>query len=417
MPERAAGLWRHPDFVRLWTGQTVSKFGSHITGTALPALAVITLAATPAQMGLLGALESAPILVFGLFAGVWVDRLRRRPLLIATDLARALVLASIPLAAWYGRLHIGLLYFVAALVGTLSVCFDLAGLSFLPVVVSRERLVEGNSKLGASDSVAEVAGPALAGTLVQWLTAPGAILIDCLSYLFSALCVGLIRTPEPPPVPPAHRQSVRREIGEGMRVVFGSPLLRALAGSWGTFEFCGNFIGTVYWLFLVRELGLSPAIVGLGIGMGGVGALIGAFLTEPVTRRFGIGRTLIGCQLLKGSLNLILPLTHGPKGVMIFLVLASQFVTDIPIAIYLISATSLRQAVIPSRLLGRANAGMNLLTRGVGPLGALLAGALGGIIGLRLTWIAGATGITLASLWLIFSPIRRLRHLPAAPAS
>src|SRR5205807_7866820 len=193
------GLWNNPDFVKLWLGQTVSQFGSGITGIALPLTAVLVLAATPAQMGILGALDGIAVLVIGLLAGVWVDRVRRRPLLIATDLGRAFLLSTIPLAALLGVLRIGQLYVVAAMVGMLTILFNVAHSAFLPSLIPPESLVEANSKLGMSDSLAEIGGPATAGPLVQLISAPFALFFDALSFLFSACCVGLIHTPEPLP--------------------------------------------------------------------------------------------------------------------------------------------------------------------------------------------------------------------------
>src|SRR5689334_16145822 len=223
--ERRKGLWQHPDFVKLWTAQTISQFGSGIGGTALELTAVLVLAATPAEMGLLGAIGSAPVLVIGLLAGVWVDRLRRRPILMAADIGRALLLLSIPLAFVFGVLHIVQLYVVAALVGVLTVFFDVADQSLLPTLVHRDQLVEANSKLGTSSSLAEIGGPALGGVLVQVLKAPFAIVIDAVSFLLSALALSLIRKVEPAPVPEEH-SSVRRDVQEGLRVVLGNPVLR-----------------------------------------------------------------------------------------------------------------------------------------------------------------------------------------------
>ncbi|HZT43359.1 MAG TPA: MFS transporter [Chthonomonadaceae bacterium] len=234
------GLGNHPDFLKLWLGRTVSHFGSHITSLALALTAVLWLKATPVQMGLLAATGNAAILLFGLLAGVWVDRLRRRQILIATDLGRAVALASIPVAAMGGWLSLAQLYLVGALTGVQSVFFDVADRSYLPTLVSREQLLEANAKLHASEAVAEVSGQALAGILVQWLSAPIAILLDSLSYVFSALCLGLIRTPEPPPIASEERERAWREGITGLRVVLRNPFLRALAASESFREFFGG---------------------------------------------------------------------------------------------------------------------------------------------------------------------------------
>jgi hypothetical protein len=225
------GLWRNSDFVKLWLGQTVSNFGSGITGIALPLTAVLVLAATPAQMGILGAVDGVSVLLIGLLAGVWVDRVRRRPLMIATDLGRAFVLSTIPLAALLGVLGLGQLYIVAALAGMLTVIFNVASPAFLPSLIAQESLIEGNSKLGMSDSLAEIGGPAVAGPLVQLISAPFAILFDALSFLFSACCLGLIHTREPPPPAQEQHKSLWDDLLEGLHLVLKNPLLRALATS------------------------------------------------------------------------------------------------------------------------------------------------------------------------------------------
>jgi MFS family permease len=407
------GLWREPDFLKLWTGQTISKFGSYISGVALPLTALLVLAATPVQMGILVALEGAPVLLVGLFAGVWVDRLRRRPILIACDLGRALLLGSIPLAAALGVLRMEQLYLVAALAGIFTVFFDIANQSYLPALVERERLVEANSKLGSSDSLAEISGPALGGGLVQVLTAPFAIIIDALSFLGSALCVGAIRKPEAPSAPLEERQNVWREIVEGMGLVTRQPVLRALMGGMCTFEFFGGFFGTLYTLYAVRDLHMPPALVGALVGLGGVGALLGSFVVGWVVRRLGVGRALIGAMLFAATLQLLIPLARGPLALAVLMMAIPQVVGDIGWAVFLIGEVSLRQSVIPDRLLGRANASMQFFTRGVSPLGALLGGALGALIGARFTLLIAVCGILLGSLWLIFSPIRGLREHPA----
>jgi MFS family permease len=409
-------LWANPDFIKLWAGQTVSKFGTHLTDTAMAATAVLVLHATPAQLGLLGAFAGLPVLLVSLLAGVWVDRLRRKPILITADLGRAVILLSIPLAALAGALSMGQLYVVAGLVGALNVLYNVADQSFLPAVVTRDKLVEANARIGASDALAEIAGPSLGGLLVQVLSAPYAIFVDAGTYLFSAASLGLIRSREPQPVRRV-RPDVWREILDGLRTVARQPVLRALMGITATHRFFGNFIGTIYWLFLVRDLGLPPAIVGVSIGLGGVGALIGTLVAEPITRRFGVGATLIGSVVIIASVSapLLLPLTTWPviavSGVIFFI----QLVGDVFWAVFFINVTSLRQAVIPMEILGRASASLDFVGEGAAPIGALVGGLIATLIGARGTWLLGAAGIILGSAWLIFSPVRGLRALPAAP--
>lgn len=417
-PHTTITLWRHPDFVKLWTGQTISKFGSHITGVALPFTAVLALKATPMQMGVLAALGSLPVLLIGLPAGAWVDRLRRRPILIAADVGRALLLLSIPIAAIVRALHIEQLYLVALLTGALTVFFDVADPAFLPAVVPAEQLIEGNSKLGASDSLAEIAGPSLAGGLVQWLSAPFALAIDAATFIFSALSLAAIRAREPQPLPPVQRQRIMGEIVEGLRYVLRHPLLRALGGTMATFTFFGNFIGTLYFLYISNTLHIPPAAVGILIGLGGVGAFVGALLAGPLVRRLGLGKTLIASMTFYGCTGLTIPLAGGSTPVAVGMLAAGQLIGDVAISVYLINDISLRQSAIPSSLLGRANASMQVLERGIGPAGALLAGILGGsaLLGLRGTILIGVLGVIISSLWLVFSPVRTL-HTRAISAS
>src|SRR5215213_1091787 len=254
---RFGGLWRHRDFMRLWAGQTISQFGSTITREALPYTAILVLNASPLQMGLLGAAGAAPLLLLGLFAGVWVDRVRRRPLMIAADIGRALLLLSIPIAYLLGWMRIEQLYVVAALAGTLTVFFDVAYQSALPGLVRREHLLEGNSKLGLSESVAEIGGTPLGGILVQLVSGPITLLLDALSFVFSAWMLRRIRADEPPPRPAEHHEHIMRDLSTGLRAIWADPLLRAMAGSSAIRSFFGWFFGAIYGLYAIRVLGMS----------------------------------------------------------------------------------------------------------------------------------------------------------------
>ena len=400
------GLWNHSDFVKLWIGQTVSDLGNGITAIALPLTAALALNATPTQMGILSALEGIAALFVGLFAGVWVDRLRRRPILIVTDLGRAALLLSVPLAAFWGLLRIGQLYLVAALIGVLTVFFHVADQSFLPSLVRQEELVEGNSKLGASESLAEIGGPALAGPLVQIVTAPFAILFDVCSFLVSACCLWGIRVVEPAPKA-SEQQAFWRELTEGLRAIVAHPLLRVLVGSAFLFSFFGNFFAALYPLYVVRTIGAPPATLGYLVAAGGVGALAGAFLEQQVVRRFGLGKTLAGGLLVSRIIGLVvISLARGPGAFAIALLFFSQLVGDVAISLYQMSEVSLRQGVIPARMLGRVNAGMQVLTRGLGASGALIGGVLGQQVGIRPTLLLAEAGMFLAAIWLFCSPVR-----------
>ena len=407
-PRGKRSFFINRNFGLLWSGQTISEFGSRITREGLPLAANLVLRATPVQMGLLAATGALPVLLVSLFAGVWVDRLRRRPLLIVADLARAVLLLSIPLVAVLRLLRIEQLYLVAALVGILTVLFEVANQSFLPGLVAYEQIVEANSKLRASSSLAEIGGPALAGVLVQAITAPLAILFDALSFLVSALFAAFIRAPEAQPAPVQERQNLWREMQTGLRLLLGNPVLRAITLSTGTSNFFGGAFAALYGLFLIRELAVTPALYGVLVTFGGIGAFVGAFAASRFVRRIGLGRTLLGAMVLSGAASLLTPLAGGPREVTIAMLMASHLVGDFGREIYSINAVSLRQSIIPNHLLGRVNASVQFLSEGIWPLGAILAGLLSETIGMRYTLLIGAgLGFLLSSVWLLFSPLRR----------
>lgn len=412
-----AGLFASPDFMKLWAAQTVSLLGSSITGLALPLAAALALSAGPAEMGALSAAGTLPFLLIGLFAGVWVDRLRRRPILIAADVARAVLLLTIPLAALAGVLRIELLYAVAFLCGICTVFFDVAYQSYLPALVSRQALVEGNSKLEVSRSAVHLAGPGLAGGLITLVTAPVAIVVDALSFALSALFLGAIRTPEPPPVPSAGRPSVWREIGEGLRLVLGSPILRPIAACTATSNFFSSFFFAGFILYLTRDLGLDPAALGLVFGLGSAGFIAGAALAERSARWLGFGPALIAATVLVGAGALVHIVDVGPAGppgsaafwLVIGIQMLGQLLASVALPVYNINQVSLRQAITPDRLMGRMNATTRFLVWGTMPLGALAGGAVAEWIGLVPALQAGALGSLLAAFWIVFSPVRTLR--------
>lgn len=405
--------------MKLWTGQTISELGSRITREGLPLAAVLTLGATPIQMGWLAAIGSLPVLLVGLFAGVWVDRLHRRPILILADLGRFLLLLTIPLAAILGALNMVQLYVVIALAGILSVLFDVAYAAYLPSLVGREYIVEGNQKLALSSSTAEVLGPGLAGFLVQLVTAPLAILLDALSFLVSAISVGFIRKTEPPAPPPHARQPIGREIMEGLRVGLGHPVLRALVGTESTSAFFGNFFGTLYSLYAIRELGLGAAALGVTITFGGMGDLAGAFLASRLPRRLRLGNILIGSLVFKSAASMLIPIAGGPPWMAMVMLMMAQLFGDGARTVYDIHAVSLRQTITPDRLLGRVNASLQFITAGIGPMGALLGGLLAETLGIRPTLAIAVLGGLFAVAWLVLSPIRKMVEMPppiATPA-
>ncbi len=397
-----------PDFKKLWVGQTVSEFGSRISRAGIPLIAVITLGATPAQMGILAAVGSLPVLVFGLFAGVWVDRLRRRPILIAIDLTRMALLLTIPAAALSGHLDMPLLYIVLALMSVLGLVFENAYHAYLPSLVERDQMVEANSRLSTSESLAEIGGVSIAGVLIQVISAPLAIIFDALTFLFSASSVALIRKPEPAPKPAAERESVGREIVEGVQVVARNPILRTLAITLALRSFFGNFYATLYDIYGIRDLGLTPGILGFVIAAGGVGALIGALIAGRLGKRFSLGKILIGSLLFNAVIGLLHPLAGGSVLLASTMLIIPQVIGDGAMMIYMINAISLQQMVVPSHLLGRASASAGFLAQVIAPAGALISGVLATSLGARGTFWIAALGWLATALWLSRSPIRHL---------
>ncbi|MDA8188411.1 MAG: MFS transporter [Dehalococcoidales bacterium] len=408
----SATLWRHHDFLKLWAGQTISMLGSRFSTLALPLIAALSLRASPVEMGLLTAVETAPFLLLGLFAGVWVDRRRRRPILVSGDVGRALLLATIPLAALAGALSMPLLYVVGFLTGVLTVFFDVAYQSYLPMLVGRAQLIEGNSKLEVSRSIAQVAGPGIAGVVVQIVSAPLAIAFDALSFFISAVFLSLIgRTEEAPDR--TTRAPLLVEAREGLSVVFGNPYLRSIAGATATFNVFSSAIWALYILFATRELGLEPAAIGVVFGVGNAGALTGAVFAGHLARRLGLGRVIVGASLIGGLGNLVIASATG--GFALPTLITAHFLISLSLPLYNINQVSLRQAITPERLLGRVNATNRFLVWGTMPLGGLAGGALGETLGLRpaiaLAAICGLTGF----LWVLRSPVSTLDRIPEIP--
>lgn len=412
MRRRFGGLWQNADFMKLWLGESISLFGTQVTTLALPLVAVLILNASPAQMGILNAASFLPFLLFSLPAGVLIDRKPRRPMLILTNLGRAVLLSLVPLLAFWGLLRIEHLTVIAFLVGGLTVIFHLAYQSFLPSLVKLDQLVEGNSKLTASASIAEIGGPGLAGFLIEITSAPFAILLDAFSYAVSALSLGLIRQPEPAPAVAAGKTNLLHEIREGLRIVFGNPYLRAIAGEAATYNVFWTVIETVYFLYVVQELGLRPGVIGLVFMLGSIGGFLGTLMADRLAQRFGVGSSILGAMVLACFAPLLIPLTGSETISTVTLLTAAAFFGGIGVTISNIHVISLRQTITPDRLLGRMNASYRMLVTGTIPVGALLGGILGEQIGLRATLWVGALGIALAWLWVLFSPVSTLRSLP-----
>jgi MFS family permease len=411
-PPPTGSLWRHPDFVRLWAAQTVSLIGSQVTLLALPLAAILLLEASVLEVGLLTATGYLPFLVVGLPAGVWVDRMRRRPVLIVADVGRAALLLTLPVAYALDALHLWMLYPVAFATGVLTLFFDVAHQSYLPSLVPRHRLADGNAKLELSYSGAQLVGPGIGGALVQALTAPITILLDALTYLLSAALLLVIRRPEPPPAPAAPDAGMGAQIREGLRYVLGHRWLRPIAlttGIGNLFDLFG-MVAAVLTLFAVRELRLSPAALGAILAAANAAALLGAAVNGRLVARFGIGPVLAVSAVGPGFAVLLLPLaTPATAG---WVLTGALGIAGFAISVYNVNQITLRQTVTPDAFQGRMNATIRFLIWGTLPIGTFLGGLLGGIIGLRTTLVVAGVGSVLASLPLLLSPVRTLRHLP-----
>jgi MFS family permease len=372
-------------------------------------MAILVLNATPAQIAILRAADLVPGFLVGLLAGVWVDRLRRRPVMIAADIGRALLLGSIALVALTGHARIEQLYVVAALASLLTVFFDVAEQSYIPAVVGHDRLLDANSRLAATQSIAEVGGFGIAGWLVQLFTAPVAIAINAVTFVVSAVFVTTIRAPEPPPAPRTEPRSVWREMVEGLSALRADPALRTIALSVAALECAFGIVGTIYSLYVLRELGFRPGLLGLVYAVGGVSSLLASMLAGRVTRRFGIGPTMIA-GLALGSIGILfMPLARGAGIVALLLLLAQQVVGDSGETIYAINETSLRQAIAPAPLLGRINAGIRFAALGATLIGTLAGAVLAQTAGYRPALVVGALVMLTGALVILRSPVGRRR--------
>lgn len=406
------GLWRHPDFLRLWSAETISQFGSRISEIGLPLVAIYSLQASVFEIALLGLFEFLPFILLSLPAGVWIDRFRRKPILIAADLVRAGLLLSVPAAYFAEVLTIWQLYGVGLGVGACTVFFDIAYQSYIPSLIERDQLVEGNARLEVSRSVGYVGGPAVGGVLVSIFTAPYAILVDALSFLGSAALLVGIRKPEEPPVPQEKKTSMLRDVREGLGWVLRNRYLRPLAISMGARNLFTNMTLAILIVYAVRELDISVGMIGVMFALGEVGSLIAAVVTTKTERRLGIGGTILGSAFLIGPGLLLVAL--APKSGPLPFIIAGSFLINFANVMTNITQLSFRQAITPEHLQGRMNSVIRFIIWGTLPLGALAGGAFGTWLGLRETVLVAAAGCFLSLLPLLFSPLRTLRNLPGS---
>lgn len=406
-------LWSNTAFVRVWTAASISIFGSLITRIALPLVAILALDAGPIEVAVLRSMDLAAALVVGLVAGAWVDRLRRRPVLIWADLGRAALLSVIPISFVLGTLALWQLLAVAGLAAVLTTFFDAADNAYLPTIVERERLVEANSALAASGSVAEFAGFGISGILVQLLTGPITIVINAVTYLVSALLLLTVRHEEGPPPRREDREPVLDEIRHGIRLVRHDPVLRAFAGAQMLMSMLWGIFGATWFLFALDELGVSPALVGIVAGVGGASSFIGAIVATRSTLRWGIGPVAIVAMLLSALGNLFIPL--APAGlplVAVACLVAQQLIADSAITVYDVTETSVRQALVADRELGRVASTFQVLSAGAQLVATVGAGLLAEVIGLRATAFLAPLGGLLAGAILFWSPVRTMLVLP-----
>jgi MFS family permease len=414
MRRPSGALWSHRDFMKMWTGQTISQFGSSISELALPIIAVRLLHASAFEVAALGTVEFLPFLLFTLPAGVWVDRLPRRAVLIAGDVGRGLLLCSVPIAYFTGHLTLAQLFVVGFFTGILTVFFDVAYQSYLPALVPREHLVEGNSKLEVTRSAGQLAGPPAAGGLIQLLTAPYAVVWDSVSFFISGAFLFSIRKKEAPleKQEDGRRAGMRHELWEGLLYVVKHPYLRPQAISTGVSNFFSNVAFSIVIVFAIRTLHMSNGLIGVVFGLGSIGWLSGAALAPRIQRWLGVGGATILGAAMSGPGTLLVALT--PQSFPVPFLVMGTIIGGCGAVVYNIQQVSLRQAITPERMQGRMNSVMRFLVWGPIPLGALLGGALATTFGLRTALVVGAVGGFTSTIPIIFSPIRKLKTIPEA---
>jgi MFS family permease len=406
-------LWRDANFLTLWSGQALSQFGAQITELAIPVLAVLMLNATEWEVGVLNAAQVAAFLVVGLPAGAWIDRMRKRHVMIAADGVRALALGALPVLALFGALEIWHMIVVALIMGVATVFFDVSNQSIIPSLVRTDQIAEANGKLQSTEQLAGLAGPAVGGWLVGVLAAPLAIFITVGTYLASFVALLFTRDHEQLR-PPEDRKPLVHEIGEGLRWVFGNPLLRRIVGTTGVANFFGTMATTLLPIFALRELGLTPQMLGIVFSLSAVGGLLGAIATPRIVKRLGEARAIPISAIAFSIAPFFLPAISLVPALAFPLLVVQFFVMSFTILLYNITQVTFRQRITPPRLLGRMNASIRFVVWGVMPIGALLAGALGTWIGTVPTlWIA-ASGELLACLFVVTGPFWSMRELPDA---
>jgi MFS family permease len=427
--ESRPSLNRDPQFLRLWTAETISHFGSSITGIALPFVAITLLGAGPLEVAVLNLADFLPFLLIGLLAGALVDRLPRRAVLIGGDLGRAALILTIPIAYLAGLLTLTQLIIVGFAIGVLTVFFDVAYQAYLPSLIGRKDLVEGNSKLEFSRSAAGLLGPGLGGLLVEVLRAPVAMILDAASFLVSALFLATIKDRAATsdstlsetvqkgkdlPQKTAHG-TMRREIAEGLRFVFGNRVLRTIGAATATSNLFSSIGGAAFMLFAINDLKMSPALIGAAFSLGSVGGLVASLVAGPLSRRFGVGRVIVATVALGGPFEFAVGLgSAGADVINLLLIAAAGFAMGGSGTIYNINQVSLRQAITPEAMSGRMNATMRWFVWGTMPIGSIIGGIIGETLGVRSAILIGGAGATLAFVPLLFGPVWSIKEMPTA---
>jgi MFS family permease len=409
--QRARSVWRNASFVRLWVGETLSQAGEQVGAFAIPVLAVLVLDATAQEVGLLSAAETLAFLVIGLPVGAWVDRMRKRRVMMTADAVRALALASIPLLWWLGVLQIWYLYVVGALVGGATVFFDVTYQSYVPRLVASRHVTAANSGLETSAQVARVGGPAASGGLLAVLPAPIVVLATSIGCLFSFGFVASIKDVEPKHEKTEH-SSLMRDIAEGVRFVFGNRLLRRITMMTASSNLFEGFVTTLLSIFVLRQLGLSPAVYGAMAAVGAVGGILGAVGSPALSRVIGEGRIIVVAAVTSATAPFLIPLSAAMPAAAVPLLVTGDFFFMFAVVVYNVAQLSFRQRICPPPLLGRMNASIRFVVWGVIPISGVVTGLLGGWLGVVPTmWVGCWLGLLACGI-VVFSPLTRMRRLP-----
>jgi MFS family permease len=408
----ADGITANPDFVKLWVGETISLTGTQVTMFALPLIGVLTLHASVFQVGLLNAMRTIPVLFFSLFAGAWLDRRRRRPVMIVCSLGNAILIGLVPVSYGLGVLTLALLFVVCIISGVLSVVFDVGVQTYVPSIIERQHLSASNSRMQTSYSISLAAGPGLAGLLVGLITAPVTLSVDAVSYLCSAIGLLSIRKPEAEPAKPAAQTSILKSIGEGLAAVYGNRNLRYLLILSGTFNFVQSAFITVFMVYAVRDEHASSVRLGIVLAAIAVGGIVGAMYTNRIGARLGVGLTMFLGIVMAVVFPMALLIPHDFSLPAVLLMSFTEFCYGFGVLAFNVHAITLRQAITPNRLLGRSNASYRLVVVGTAPLGAILIGVLGDYTSLHTAFAASVLAFPAALITIPLCPAFRLKEIP-----